>query len=214
MPEPKHTYRLVYFDAEGRGEPVRLLFTYFGVPFEDVRLTKEEWAEKKKDAPFETAPILEIDGGKKVLGDSLAISRFLAKTLGSDGFIGKTKSDAAKADAFVYSSVDVFMPIYLVHMAKSDEEKVNAMTFLDTAVARYLRSIEKHLKAHESPYVLSHGITWADIYVLFVVHTLENLKAEYIDKDEYPHVLAHYSKMRNHPKLKDYIEEKWQSKIL
>ncbi|GMS97649.1 hypothetical protein PENTCL1PPCAC_19824, partial [Pristionchus entomophagus] len=49
------------------------------------------------DAPFETAPILEIDGGKKVLGDSLAISRFLAKTFGSDGFIGKTKSDAAKS---------------------------------------------------------------------------------------------------------------------
>lgn len=33
-------------------------------------------------APFESLPILEIDNGKKVLGDSVAIARYLSKTLG------------------------------------------------------------------------------------------------------------------------------------
>ncbi|GMT26245.1 hypothetical protein PFISCL1PPCAC_17542, partial [Pristionchus fissidentatus] len=210
----KHSYRLVYFDSEGRAEPIRLLFHFFGVPFEDARITKEEWAEKKKDSPFETAPILEIDGGKKILGDSIAISRFLAKTLGPEGFIGKTKSDAAKADSFVYAAVDVFMPMYLVKLAQDDEKKITAMEFLKTVVSRFLRSVEKHLAAHESPYVLPSGVSWADIYVLFMVHTLEVADPIFIDKEEYPHVFAHYVKMRGHPKIKDYIEEKWPSKIV
>ncbi|GMR50780.1 hypothetical protein PMAYCL1PPCAC_20975 [Pristionchus mayeri] len=211
----KHTYRLVYFDAEGRGEPIRLLFLYFGVPYEDLRVSKEEWAEKwKKVAPFELAPILEIDEGKKMLADSVAISRFLAKTLGPEGFIGRTKSDAAKADAFVYSSMDLFTPFYLVKMAEDDQKRAGALVYLTTSVSRYLRCLEKHLATTENNYVLPNGVTWADIYILFVIHILEGMNPDFIDKEEYPHVFKHYVKMRSNPKLKDYIEEKWPSKIV
>lgn len=97
------SYRLVYFDAEGRGEFIRLIFHHFKTQFDDIRLTAAEWEKKKASkqsfdyqsrffcdslsgifvgAPFESLPILEMDNGKKVLGDSIAIARYLSKTLG------------------------------------------------------------------------------------------------------------------------------------
>lgn len=34
---------LHYFDARGRGEPARLLFAVAGIPFQDRRVSQEEW---------------------------------------------------------------------------------------------------------------------------------------------------------------------------
>lgn len=42
---PKYVY--TYFDARARGEPGRMLFAAAGVPFQDRRLTQEEWPALK-----------------------------------------------------------------------------------------------------------------------------------------------------------------------
>lgn len=41
-------YKLVYFNARGRAEHIRLIFAYAGVEYEDVRIPKEKWPEYKK----------------------------------------------------------------------------------------------------------------------------------------------------------------------
>ena len=40
-------YRLIYFDFKGRGELIRFLFAGVGVPFQDVRISKNEWPQVK-----------------------------------------------------------------------------------------------------------------------------------------------------------------------
>ena len=37
------SYKLIYFNARGRGEMTRLMFAAAGVKYEDCRLTKEEF---------------------------------------------------------------------------------------------------------------------------------------------------------------------------
>lgn len=41
----KATYRLRYFDIRGLGEPIRMIFRYAGVPFEDVRIRQDQWPD-------------------------------------------------------------------------------------------------------------------------------------------------------------------------
>lgn len=40
-------YRLTYFAARGWAEASRLILHYAGVPFEDVRVTMDEWPKLK-----------------------------------------------------------------------------------------------------------------------------------------------------------------------
>lgn len=43
------SYKLVYFNVMGLGEPIRFLLSYGGVEFEDIRIThsSEDWSNMK-----------------------------------------------------------------------------------------------------------------------------------------------------------------------
>lgn len=41
------TYKLTYFNVKALAEPLRLLLSYGGADFEDVRLEKENWPAVK-----------------------------------------------------------------------------------------------------------------------------------------------------------------------
>merc|ERR1719229_325551 len=104
----KEGLELVYFNAAGRAESIRLALHHGSIPFRDLRINKEAFQKMKKENifPFGQVPVLFIDG--KPLGQSGAIIRYVAK---------KTKlypTDpllAAKVDSFVDFAEDVFYPI-------------------------------------------------------------------------------------------------------
>ena len=70
-------YKLYYFPFMGRAEPIRILFAYKGIKYEDIRIPQEKWPEFKPKTPFGTMPILEEDG--KQLGGNQVILRYLAE---------------------------------------------------------------------------------------------------------------------------------------
>lgn len=42
------TYKLTYFNVTALAEPVRFLFSYGNIPFEDNRFPREEWPTLKE----------------------------------------------------------------------------------------------------------------------------------------------------------------------
>lgn len=56
--------KLYYFDGYGRAESIRMLLSHAKQEFEDIRLSKEEFAPLKAEGKFEFGqlPGLEIDG--------------------------------------------------------------------------------------------------------------------------------------------------------
>src|SRR5207253_11021410 len=74
-------YKLTYFDAAtSRGEECRLALHVAGLPFEDERLTHDQWAARKASTPFGALPVLASDG--RQLAQSNAILRFIGSQHG------------------------------------------------------------------------------------------------------------------------------------
>lgn len=83
-------YKLIYFDARGAAEPIRLLFaaaeteyedSRYGVEFKDGAPSAPGFYEDKSQGKFianlNRLPIMEVDGVK--VGQTKAIERFLAR---------------------------------------------------------------------------------------------------------------------------------------
>ena len=107
------SYKLTYFDVPGMAETCRYLFSYGGIEFEDVRIKREDWLKQKDStskfvlyfqytnfqtpgAPFGVLPILEHNG--KIVGQSLAITRYLAKKV---KLVGDNDWENLEIDAIV-----------------------------------------------------------------------------------------------------------------
>jgi len=65
--------KLTYFPGGGRAEAIRLAFFVADIPFEDERITNEQFSKRKGLLPFGQLPILEVDG--VVIAQSHAILR-------------------------------------------------------------------------------------------------------------------------------------------
>lgn len=57
--EAQPRYKLIYFDARGIGEAIRLIFVYANESFVDERLTKKQWL-RIKERKFYVITILKL----------------------------------------------------------------------------------------------------------------------------------------------------------
>ena len=72
------SYKLTYFDFDGgRAEPIRIAFHAAGIKFEDDRISFEEFGEMREGTPFNSVPVLKINGVAMTQSNSL--SRYVAK---------------------------------------------------------------------------------------------------------------------------------------
>ncbi|CAL8121009.1 unnamed protein product [Orchesella dallaii] len=95
-------YKLTFMDLQGIAEPIRLIFKYSSVPFEDYRIPVDDWLDHKKSYKWERVPLLEWNG--KSLSQSVAISRFLGRKF---GLIPDDQWEAAKCDEIVGALYDL-----------------------------------------------------------------------------------------------------------
>lgn len=91
--------KLTYFNSQALGEAIRLLLHYGKIEFDDVRIDFEkDWPTYPKEKlPLGQIPVLEIDG--KVLYQSIAICRYLARKF-------KLVGDTALEDYEIDNAVD------------------------------------------------------------------------------------------------------------
>jgi len=100
--------RLIYFDIPGKAEAIRLCAAVAGVPLEDVRVTRDEFAAMKAagQLPYGQVPALDPGGGQPLLAQSSAILRYVATVGGlhpaSDALA------AARIDSIVSEEEDMF----------------------------------------------------------------------------------------------------------
>ncbi len=112
--------KVVYFNFSGRAEALRLVFVVSGTPFEDIRLTPEEFGAKKAsgELPYGQIPLSTVNG--ELCGQSNALLRYHGK---KTGLYPKCPVLAYKVDEIMDTVGDVFANVRPVLMAPKDEQE-------------------------------------------------------------------------------------------
>jgi len=103
-------YKLTYFAVRALGEPIRWLFAYTGIPFEDDRINWDypAWFQMKKKEFMDNGaqiPILTLPNGKTI-NQSIAIIRYLAA---ENGLLGDSSWAEARNDQIIHMIFDLFI---------------------------------------------------------------------------------------------------------
>ncbi|KAK7076172.1 hypothetical protein SK128_007052 [Halocaridina rubra] len=189
-------YKLVYFNARGRAELIRWIFTYADIPFTDERIEMSDWPGRKSSIPGGKLPVLMVDG--EALPQSLSIARYAARI---GGLAPEDPFQSAHCDALADTLSDMMTEVYKVMFAKGDKEE-QAKKFKEEVypnhVCPLLARLESRLKTRD--YFITDKLTWSDLMICLVFSGMVKKNPEVLKP--YPVVEKHVNKICVIPKIK------------
>jgi len=176
------TYKLYYLNGRGRAEQIRLVFAQAGVPYEDIRLTGEKWAEFKPKTPYGFVPVLEVDG--KMLAGSLPIVRYVAE---QHGLAGSNAFENADIASITDVLDDLGQKLFQFYFEKDEARKAELKKALgETHFPRYLGALEKRAAGNNSAdgWIIGQRVTYADfgVYLMCTYVAMESGGENVLDK--------------------------------
>ncbi|OXA37224.1 Glutathione S-transferase [Folsomia candida] len=183
------------------GEPIRLLFHYANVEFEDIRVSNEEWAKMKSEMPWNLLPVLVVDG-KHQLSQCLTIFRYLAREF---GLVGADEFETAKCNEYIDAMDEVRLDV-LQMFRESDPAKKAAIkkNVVENTFPKAWPKFNGILKRNGTGFLVGEGVTCADIYVAYMVDLLTGF-VEFSTMSDYPELDDHRKKILNLPGIKEWI---------
>ena len=195
---------LTYFDIDAsRGEAPRLALHVAGVPFEDRRIPRGEWAAQRDKYPFQSLPILEVDG--KVLAQSNTINRYVGKLT---GIYPKDDWQAAIVDEVMDAVEDITTRIGATFSLEGEAKKKARETLAAGAITRFLQQFEARLKAGGGEWFVENRLTVADLKCFLFVRwlksgALDHIPADLVDRQA-PLLVKHLERVQSHPRIAAY----------
>ena len=133
---------LTYFDFDGsRGEAARLAMHLAGIAFEDKRIARSDWPALRDAAPYQSLPILEVDG--KVIAQSNTINRYVGKLA---GLYPKDDWQAAVVDELMDAVEDITYKIGNTFALEGEAKKKAREALAAGPIPRFLKQFEARLK--------------------------------------------------------------------
>jgi len=193
--------KLTYFNIRGLAENIRLILAQAGVEYEDNRIEFADWPALKETTPFGKLPVLEYDG--KMLCESIAICRFLAK---ENGLTGPDNWTAAEADMVVDSIMDMtYRELMPVIKAKEEEKEALKAKCIEEVVPKVFGALIKQLEKNGGSHFAGSELTWADIIAANMFDSMSQwLGMDLADK--YPVLNDFKNKVYDLPNIKKWIE--------
>lgn len=194
---------LGYWNLRGLAHVSRLLLTYTGLDWEDIRYNrdteKQNWFNKDKQAlgiPLANLPYL-IDGDFKVT-ESRAINLYIVLRSGKKELLGKDIKDQARVESVIGVVTDIknlFRPLIV-----NPESKDSLPTVLEKAEPKLKQLDEFYGK---KDFALGY-LTLADFYFTELIYYFQKLFPELYGK--YPFLSRILSAFSSIPEIKKYEE--------
>jgi len=195
---------LTYFDLDGsRGEVARLAMHLAGIAFEDKRIAGKDWPALRDSTPFQSLPVLEVDG--KVIAQSNTINRYLGKLA---GLYPKDDWQAARVDEVMDAVEDIIIMIGTTFALEGEAKKKAREALAAGSIAHFLRQFEARLKAGGGEWFVENRLTVADLKCYLLVRwlktgVLDHIPADIVDQHA-PLLAKHLERVESQPKIAAY----------
>ena len=213
--------RLIYFDIPGKAEAIRLCAAVAGVPLEDVRVTRDEFAAMKAagQLPYGQVPALDGAGGGWPPPGSSAILRYVATVGGlhpASDALAAARIDSIvseEEDMFCGLSVSRYGPRFGFDFADGREDFRAAVRkeLNDVVLPKHLAFLEKLLEASSTGWLAdTERPSIADFVFVPRLQWLVSGANDGISRDlleGYPKVREMMRKLLALPEVKAYYEK-------
>ncbi len=195
--------RLYYFDFSGsRGEECRLALHVAGVDFEDVRLSRAEWADRKAWAPYGSLPVLELPG-KGLLAQTNAILAYVGR---AHGLIPADPWEAAQHEALLAACEDVRVAISRTLRIDDEAAKIAARKVLaEETLPAWGPRLEA---AIAGPFSTGAALQVADIKLYMLVRWVRSGVIDHVPTtvlDAFPKLCAVHDAVAAHPRVAEWV---------
>ncbi|XP_033643971.1 hematopoietic prostaglandin D synthase-like [Asterias rubens] len=202
------SYKLNYFNIQGRAEISRLCFVVAGVPFEDRRVDGADWPALKPTMPNGAMPVLEVDG--KMLPETRAIQGYLGREF---DLIGADSWETALVDVVGEMLDDLMKPLVEKVIFEKDEAKKaeSAKAYFEEKGPLMLGRLEKRLESNQGGdgFFVGKKISVADIAFYTCMDHMLKLQPTVLDK--YPKLKALRGRFAAEKNVATYLEKRPQS---
>lgn len=184
MTTPNH--ELIYFDAPGRAESIRIMLHAAGVDFTDTRVAGKDWPAVKASTPLGSVPVLKIDDVQHT--QSLALARYAANLAGF-----YPANDPLKA-LVVDEVMETINEMSNKAPQDPDEEvkKKKRQEWQSTGLTKYADYLEKQIQTFGAGKSVVDTPSFADVGVKTLVGMIQGGFFDYVDTDffdKYPGIM-------------------------
>ena len=195
------TTSITYFDFDGsRGLECRLALSAAGVPFDDIRLDRAQWAALKPSTPYGAVPILTVDG--RVLAQSSAILNYIGRTHGMQPADPWT---AARHEAIMQSVEDLRQKVPGTRDMPDDEKKTQREAFTKGWLSQWASTVSDQIVG---PFLEGDALNVADLKLYVILRAYLTDDYDHIPAstfDAWPKVGALYAAVGAHPGVTKYF---------
>jgi len=214
MAKQDHSYELLYFDASGRAELIRILFHIGDIEFKDTRFQFSEWPEIKLNMPLGSVPVLKVDE-KIMYCQSIALSRYAAKLAG-DNWYPKDPLAAMKVDEFLDTMEELKAKIPSGKDKAPEELKKLRQEFQQTTIKKVFTLVEQRIQENGGLYItpFEESPTLADLELFNTSNMLKSGFMDHLDdsvmmnENEFPGIVATVNAIKENARVKSYYDSK------
>ena len=202
-----------------RAEVLRVSLFINDIPFEDVRVSREEFIHliktgflpNGKRSPFHQLPVIEVDD--KIIGQTGAIARYCGKVsnLYSDDIL-----KAAKIDQIIDAATDITNVVSPTIREKDEVKKMeDRKVLVNKLLPRWFRYLENLLSEDDSTWFVEK-MTIADIAMWRLLGWLTSGIIDGIPTsvvDEFPKLKNIHHQVHTHPKVQEWMLKTYGKEI-
>ena len=202
-----------------RAEVLRVSLFIRDIPFEDVRVSKEEFIHliktgflpNGKRSPFHQLPVIEVEN--KIIGQTGAIARYCGKVsnLYSDDML-----KAAKIDQIIDAATDITNVVSPTIREKDQKKKMeDRKVLVNKLLPRWFRYLENLLSEDDSTWFVEK-MTIADIAMWRLLGWLTSGIIDGIPTsvvDDFPKLKNIHHQVHTHPKVQEWMLKTYGEEI-